>query len=60
MYAMQIANLSESLAREYAAQGEKEKALQNFQKSLEIWKIICDEDCDETLRLTRQIENIKQ
>ena len=59
-YAKQIATLSESLAREYAAQGENEKALQNLKKSLEIWKIICDEDCDETLRLTRQIERLKQ
>lgn len=59
-YAKQLAILSESLAREYVARGEKEKALQNLQKSLEIKKIIYDENDHEVIKLTRQIEEIKQ
>lgn len=59
-YAKQIAILSESLAREYLAQGEREKALQNLQKSLEISKIVYDENDSEVIRIIKQIEEIKQ
>jgi tetratricopeptide (TPR) repeat protein len=59
-YAKQIAILSESLAREYLAQGEKEKALQNLQKSLVIKKIVYDENDSEVIRLIKQIEGIKR
>lgn len=59
-YAKQIAILSESLAREYLAQGEREKALQNLQKSLEIKKIVYDENDSEVIQLIKQIEVIKR
>lgn len=59
-YAKQIANLSEKLAREYLAQGEREKALQNLQKSLEIKKIVYDESHPEVISLILQIEELKK
>lgn len=59
-YAKQIAILSESLAREYLAQGEKEKALQNLQKSLDIKKIVYDEGHPEVIKLIQQIEELKK
>lgn len=59
-YAKQIAILSESLAREYLVQGEKEKALQNLQKSLEIKKIVYDENHSEVIKLILQIEELKK
>ena len=59
-YAKQIAILSESLAREYLAQGEKGKALQNLQKALEIKTIVYDEDHPEVMNLIKQIEELKK
>ncbi len=59
-YAKQIAILSESLAREYIARGEKGKALQNLQKSLEIKTIVYDEDHPEVMNLIQQIEELKK
>ena len=59
-YAKQIAILSESLAGEYLAQGDREKALQNLQKSLDIKKIVYDENSCEVISLKRQIEELKQ
>lgn len=59
-YAKQIAILSENLAREYLAQGEREKALRNLQKSLEIKKFVYDENDSEVIRLIKQIEEIMQ
>lgn len=59
-YAKQIAILSENLAREHVARGEKEKALQNLQKSLEIRKIVYDENNNEVIRLIQQIEELMQ
>lgn len=59
-YAKQIATLSESLAREYLAQGEKGKALQNLQKALEIKTIVYDEDHPEVMNLIKQIEELKK
>ena len=59
-YAKQIAILSESLAREYLVQGEKGKALQNLQKSLEIKTIVYDEDHPEVMNLIQQIEELKK
>jgi tetratricopeptide (TPR) repeat protein len=59
-YAKQIAILSESLAREYIAQGAKEKALQNLQKSLDIKKIVYDEGHPEVIKLIQQIEELKK
>ena len=59
-YAKQITFLSESLAKEYLAQGEKEKALQNLQKSLEIKKIVCNENEAELTSLTQLIEELKK
>lgn len=59
-YAKQIAILSENLAREYMAQGNKEKALQNLRKSLEIKKIVYDEGHPEVMNLIQQIEELKK
>ena len=59
-YAKQIAILSESLAREYLVQGEKGKALQNLQKSLDIKKIVYDEGHPEVIKLIQQIEELKK
>lgn len=55
-YARQIAILSEMLAKEYLAQGEKEKALQNLQKSLEIKRIIYDHGDEEVMRIVKQMD----
>ena len=59
-YAKQIAILSESLAREYIAQGERENALQNLQKSLEIKRIIYDDKDNEVIQLIKQIKELEQ
>jgi len=48
--------LSEMLAKEYLAQGEKEKALQNLQKSLEIKRIIYDHGDEEVMRIVKQMD----
>ncbi len=58
-YAKQIAILSERLAREYIAQGAREKALQNLQKSLEIKRIIYDDKDNEVIELTKQIKELE-
>ena len=58
-YAKQIAILSECLAREYIAQGEKEKALQNLQKALEIKKNLYEGNDIEVTKLIQQIEELK-
>ena len=59
-YAKQIALLSESVAREYLAQGEKGKALHDLQRSLEIKRIIYGDDSEETITLTRKIKELEQ
>lgn len=59
-YAKQLALLSESVAREYLAQGEKEKALHDLRRSLEIKRIIYGDDSEETITLTRKIKELEQ
>lgn len=57
-YANQVAILSENLAREYLSQGDKYKAKQCLQKSLEIRLIINDQD--DILELRHKIEKLKE
>jgi tetratricopeptide (TPR) repeat protein len=55
-YALQLANLSENLAKEYIAIERIDKAIDCLKKSLEVKTIIYGEEHEEVLALTRQIE----
>lgn len=59
-YALQLANLSENLAKEYIAIERIDKAIDCLKKSLEVKTIIYGEEHEEVLALTRQIEALKQ
>lgn len=59
-YALQLANLSENLAKEYIAIERIDKAIDCLKKSLEVKTIIYGEGHEEVLALTRQIEALKQ
>lgn len=59
-YANQVAILSENLATEYLAQGERYKAIQCLQKSLELRLIIDNDYQDEILKLRHKIEELEQ
>lgn len=59
-YALQLANLSENLAKEYIAIERIDKAIDCLKKSLEVKAIIYGEEHEEVLALTRQIESLKQ
>lgn len=59
-YALQIANLSENLAKEYIASQEREKAIECLRMSLDLKTIIYGEEHEEVKSLIRQIEELKQ
>ena len=58
-YAKKVALLSENLAEEYITQGDKGKALQCLQKSLDIIKILFGEQSEEVRLVKQKIEEIK-
>lgn len=59
-YALQIANLSENLAKEYIASQEREKAIECLKMSLDLKTIIYWEEHEKVKSLIRQIEGLKQ
>lgn len=59
-YALQIANLSENLAKEYIASQDREKAIECLKMSLDLKTIIYGEEHEEVKSLIRQIEELKQ
>lgn len=59
-YARQIAALSESLAKEYLAQEKKQKAIDDLEKSLTIYRIIDGDDCEKVKELEIQIKSLQQ
>ena len=58
--ALQIANLSENLAKEYIASQEREKAIECLKMSLDLKTIIYGEEHEEVKSLIQQIEELKQ
>lgn len=58
-YALQIANLSENLAKEYIANKEFEKAIDCLKMSLDLKTIIYGEEYEEVKSLIQQIEEIR-
>ena len=59
-YARQIAVIAESIANEYIAQGEKQKAIYDLEKSLTIYRILDGDDCEKVKELARKINELKQ
>lgn len=59
-YAKQIAAIAESIANEYIAQGEKQKAIYDLEKSLIIYRILDGNDCEKVMQLVRKIKELKQ
>lgn len=59
-YALQIANLSESLAKEYINNNELEKAVDCLKMSLSLKTIINGEEHEAVKTLIRQIEELKK
>ena len=59
-YARQIAVIAESIANEYIAQGEKQKAVYDLEKSLTIYRILDGDDCEKVKELARKINELKQ
>lgn len=58
-YALQIANLSENLAKEYIANKEREKAMDCLKMSLDLKMIIYGEEHEEVKSLIQQIRELK-
>ena len=58
-YALRVAALSENLAEEFLANGEKELAVDYLQKSLAIKRIIYGDDSAEVVAVQKKIETIK-
>ena len=59
-YALQIANLSENLAKEYIANKELEKAIDCLKMSLDMKTIFVGEESEEVKSIVQQIEELKQ
>lgn len=59
-YALQIANLSENLSKEYIANEEFEKAVDCLKMSLDLKTIIYGEEHEEVTNLIQQIEELKK
>ena len=59
-YARQIAAIAESIANEYIAQGEKQKAICDLEKSLIIYRILDGDDCEMVKGLVERIKTLKQ
>ena len=59
-YARQIAAIAESVANEYVAQGEKQKAVYDLEKSLTIYRILDGDDCEKVKELEERINTLKQ
>lgn len=59
-YARQIAVIAEGIANEYIAQGEKQKAIYDLEKSLTIYRILDGDDCEKVKELTKRINILKQ
>ncbi len=59
-YAERVAVLCESLAQEYIAMEDKEKAIECLEKTLEIETIIHGQDSEEVKMITNQLNIIKQ
>ena len=59
-YALQLANLSENLAKEYIAIGRIDKGIGCLKMSLDVKTIIYGEEHEEVLNLIRQLEALKQ
>ncbi len=58
-YAQRVITLSESLADEYLAQGDKRRAIDCLEKSLEILLILHDEDSKQVKAAKQRIQSIK-
>jgi hypothetical protein len=59
-YALQIANLSENLAKEYIVNEDKVKAIECLTMSLDLKTIIYGEEHEKVISLIRQIEELKK
>lgn len=59
-YARQIAVIAESIANEYIAQGEKQKAIYDLEKSLTIYRILDGDDCEKVKELIGQIVTLQK
>lgn len=59
-YARQIAVIAESIANEYIAQGEKQKAISDLEKSLTIYRILDGGDCEKVIQLVQKINELKR
>lgn len=59
-YARRVVALSDNLIEEYLAQGEKEKAIDCLEKSLEILIILYNEDSDQVREAKERIQALKQ
>jgi len=59
-YARQIAVIADSIANEYIAQGEKQKAIYDLEKSLTIYRILDGDDCEKVKELEERINTLKQ
>ena len=58
-YAQRVITLSESLADEYLSQGDKRRAIDCLEKSLEILLILHDEDSKQVKAAKQRIQSIK-
>lgn len=59
-YARRVVTLSENLAEEYLAQGEKARAVDCLEKSLEILTILYNEDSDQVRKAKQRLHTLKQ
>ena len=59
-YAKRVATLCDNLAEEYMVQGERSKALECLEKSLEIKTILYGEQSDEVKNVKQEIHDLKQ
>ena len=59
-YYRQVAVIAESIDKEYIAQGEKQKAIQDLEKSLTIYRILDGDDSKKVKELVEHIKALKQ
>lgn len=59
-YARRVVALSDNLIEEYLAQGEKEKAIDCLEKSLEILIILYNEDSDQVYQARQRLQTLKE
>ena len=58
-YALRVVELSQILADEYLAQGDKAKAIEYFEKSLEILLILYDDDNEQVQSIRNRIQSLE-